>query len=123
MPSWRELERLLQGTALLRELTPRVLDAISGMGERLSAPLLAGAISELGVRSVSVSRDRSDRDRRPSRPRRTAHGRNAAERAEARLRPLLKDGVVPVVTGFIGATVEGVPTTSDAEARIIPPRF
>ena len=36
-----ELERLLQGTALLRELTPRALDTISGMGERLSTPLLA----------------------------------------------------------------------------------
>ena len=36
-----ELERLLRGTALLRELTPRALDAISGIGERLSAPLVA----------------------------------------------------------------------------------
>ena len=26
------------------------------------------------------------------------------ERSEARLRPLLTDGIVPVVTGFIGAT-------------------
>ena len=32
--------RLCKGTALLRELTPRTLDAISGLGERLSAPLV-----------------------------------------------------------------------------------
>ena len=50
-----ELERLLQGTALLRELTPRALDAISGVGERLSAPLVAAALANLGVRSAAVS--------------------------------------------------------------------
>src|ERR1700733_3904119 len=40
-----ELERLLRGTALLRELTPRALDAISGIGERLSAPLVSAAVN------------------------------------------------------------------------------
>src|SRR3989442_4155269 len=38
-----ETARLLQGTALLRELTPRARDAISGAGERLATPLVAGA--------------------------------------------------------------------------------
>ena len=33
------------------------------------------------------------------------------ERREARLRPLSLQGVVAVVTGFIGATGEGAPTT------------
>ena len=33
------------------------------------------------------------------------------ERCAARLRPLLLRGIVPVVTGFIGATVDGVLTT------------
>ncbi len=33
------------------------------------------------------------------------------EHCEARLRPLLDRGAVPVVTGFIGATVDGVLTT------------
>ncbi len=40
-----ELERLLRGTAMLRELTPRALDAISGIGERLSAPLVSAAVN------------------------------------------------------------------------------
>jgi aspartate kinase len=118
-----ELERLLQGTALLRELTPRALDTISGMGERLSTPLLAAALNELGVSSVPVSATEvivTD----------PHHGRaeplmdHTRERAEKRLRPLLKKGVVPVVTGFIGATIEGVPTTlgrggSDYSATIL----
>ena len=118
-----ELERLLQGTALLRELTPRALDTISGMGERLSTPLLAAALNELGVSSVPVSATEvivTD----------PHHGRaeplmdHTRERSEKRLRPLLKKGVVPVVTGFIGATVDGVPTTlgrggSDYSATIL----
>ncbi|HZP32125.1 MAG TPA: aspartate kinase [Candidatus Acidoferrales bacterium] len=118
-----ELERLLQGTALLRELTPRALDAISGMGERLSAPLLAAALNPLGVSAVAVSATEvivTD----------PHHGRAeplmgpTRERAEKVLRPLLKKGVVPVVTGFIGATIERVPTTlgrggSDYSATIL----
>jgi len=118
-----ELERLLQGTALLRELTPRALDAISGIGERLSTPLLAAALNELGVSSVPVSAT----DVIVTDPH---HGRAeplmdpTRERAEKCLRPLLKKGVVPVVTGFIGATLERVPTTlgrggSDYSATIL----
>ncbi len=118
-----EAARLLEGTALLCELTPRVLDAISGSGERLSAPLVAGALCELGLRSVVVPATEvivTD----------AHHGRaeplmaETRERAEVQLRHLIDDGVVPVVTGFIGATAEGVPTTlgrggSDYSATIL----
>ena len=118
-----ELQRLLQGTALLRELTPRALDVVSGVGERLSAPLVAAALGALGVPSAAVAATEvivTDGH----------HGRSeplmdrTTEKAEARLRPLLKQGITPVVTGFIGATVEGVPTTlgrggSDYSATIL----
>jgi aspartokinase/homoserine dehydrogenase 1 len=118
-----ELDRLLRGTSLLRELTPRALDAISGIGERLSAPLVAGAIAELGAPSVAVSATEvivSD----------PHHGRAeplmvpTRSRAQARLRPLLDEGIVPVVTGFIAATPDGIQTTlgrggSDYSATIL----
>jgi aspartate kinase len=118
-----ELDRLLQGTALLGELTPRVLDAISGIGERLSTPLLSGAIHELGIPSVPVSATElivTD----------PHHGRaeplmaQTRDRSGKRLRPLLDQGIVPVVTGFIGSTSEGVQTTlgrggSDYSATIL----
>jgi len=118
-----ELDRLLQGTALLSELTPRVLDAISGIGERLSAPLVAAALSEANVRSVAISAT----DVIVTDPH---HGRAeplmslTKEKAEARLRPLINDGIVPVVTGFIGASTDGVQTTlgrggSDYSATIL----
>jgi aspartate kinase len=118
-----ELDRLLRGTSLLRELTPRALDAISGIGERLSAPLVAAAITELGIRGVAVSATEvivSD----------PHHGRAeplmapTRAKAESRLRPLLAQNIVPVVTGFIAATSDGIQTTlgrggSDYSATIL----
>jgi bifunctional aspartokinase / homoserine dehydrogenase 1 len=118
-----ELDRLLRGTSLIRELTPRALDAISGVGERLSAPLVAGAISELGIPSVAVlATDVIVTD--------PHHGRAeplmapTRNRALARLRPLLDQSTVPVVTGFIAATPDGIQTTlgrggSDYSATIL----
>ncbi len=118
-----EGNRLLEGTALLRELTPRTLDAISSLGERLSAPLVAAAVRELGLPSGAVNATRliiTD----------TIHGgaeplmNLTREACEAQLRPLLDKGVVPVVTGFLGATADGILTTlgrggSDYSATIL----
>jgi aspartokinase/homoserine dehydrogenase 1 len=118
-----EGRRLCDGTALLCELTPRTLDAISSLGERLSAPLVAGAVRELGVQSESVeATDLIVTD--------AYHG--GAEplmeltraKSEARLGPLLQRGIVPLVTGFIGASEEGKLTTlgrggSDYSATIL----
>ena len=118
-----EGERLCQGTILLRELTPRTLDAISGLGERLCAPLVAAALAEIGVASEAI--DATELVVTDS-----YHG--AAEpwidltrvRCQARVAPLLQAGIVPVVTGFIGANEEGVLTTlgrggSDYSATIL----
>ncbi len=118
-----EGERLCRGTAMLRELTPRSLDAISSLGERLSAPMLAGALSELGTPSESVESTElivTDSSHGGADPRMD----RTRERSEARLRPLLAEGVVPVITGFIGATQDGVLTTlgrggSDYSATIL----
>jgi aspartokinase/homoserine dehydrogenase 1 len=118
-----EGERLCRGTAMLRELTPRSLDAISSLGERLSAPMIAGALSELGTPSESVEATElivTDSSHGGADPRMD----RTRERSEARLQPLLAEGVVPVVTGFIGATQDGVLTTlgrggSDYSATIL----
>jgi bifunctional aspartokinase / homoserine dehydrogenase 1 len=115
--------RLCQGTILLRELTPRVRDAISSLGERLSVLLVATALNEIGVESAAIPATElvvTD----------SSHGAAdpwldlTRERCVARLHPLLQQGIVPVVTGFIGATAEGVLTTlgrggSDYSATIL----
>jgi aspartate kinase len=118
-----EGSRLFDGTALLRELTPRTLDAISSLGERLSAPLVAGAVRELGLQSEAVDAteviitDGFHGGAEPLMDR-------TREECEVRLRPLLEKGIVPVVTGFIGASTEGKLTTlgrggSDYSATIL----
>jgi aspartate kinase len=120
---FREGDRLCEGTNLLRELTPRVRDSISSLGERLSAPLVAAALAEHGVLTEAIEATElvvTDSDHGAADP----WMNQTRERCEARLRPLLGKGIVPVVTGYIGATVEGVLTTlgrggSDYSATIL----
>ncbi len=116
-------EKLCFGLSMVHELTPRLLDAISGTGEMLAAPVVAGAIAARGGSSESVEATELivTTDRFGS-----AEPLMDETRAltASRLLPLLEKGVSPVVTGFIGATTEGVTTTlgrggSDYTAAII----
>jgi bifunctional aspartokinase / homoserine dehydrogenase 1 len=118
-----EGSRLCEGTALLRELTPRTLDAISSLGERLSAPLVAAAVQELGIHSEAVDATElivTDAFHGGAEPQMQL----TREKSQGQLRPLLEAGIVPIVTGFIGATAEGQLTTlgrggSDYSATIL----
>jgi len=120
---FEEGERLCQGTMLLRELTPRVHDSISSLGERLSAPLVAAVLAESGVPSACIEATElvvTDSYHGGAEP--WMDLTSAA--CEARLHPLLRQGIVSVVTGFIGADEEGVLTTlgrggSDYSATIL----
>jgi aspartate kinase len=115
--------RLCEATASHGELTPASRDAIAGLGERLSAPLLAAALRQSGVCSEGVEATRlivTDACHGAGEPRTDL----TRELCRKNLRPLLQHGTVPVVTGYIGATVEGTPTTlgrggSDYSATII----
>ena len=115
--------RFCGGTALLRELSPRTLDTISSLGERLSAPLVAAAVKELGLPSEAV--DATDLIVTDA-----YHGGaeplmdRTRDKSQSRLHPLLERGMVPIVTGFLGATTSGELTTlgrggSDYSATIL----
>jgi bifunctional aspartokinase / homoserine dehydrogenase 1 len=118
-----EGKRLFEGTALLRELTPRTLDAISSLGERLSAPLVAGAVEQLGIRSEAIEATElivTDSFHGGAEPQMGL----TRKKSQEKLRPLFEKSIVPVVTGFIGATAEGQLTTlgrggSDYSATIL----
>ncbi len=123
---WKHIERfetLCKGLSMIHELSPRTLDAISGLGEMLCAPLLAGAIAAHGKVSASLEANElivtnnlfgqaeplMDKTR---------------EKTRARLLPMLQAGDIPVITGFIGANEDGVTTTlgrggSDYSASIL----
>ena len=47
-------EKLCFGLSMVHELTPRLLDAISGTGEMLPAPLVGGAIAARGLKADAV---------------------------------------------------------------------
>ncbi|MBA3947702.1 MAG: aspartate kinase [Herpetosiphonaceae bacterium] len=119
----KEFRTLCHGIHVLGELTPRALDMISSLGERLNAPQVAAALRAAGVPAsavdaaeVIVTNDRFG-DATPDLA-------LTKIRADQRLRPLLERKLVPVVTGFLGATPAGVTTTlgrggSDYSAAII----
>jgi aspartate kinase len=115
--------RLYEGTALLRELTPRTLDAISSLGERLCAPVFAATLSAMGVTGVPLEATElivTDSFHGGADP----QAGSTRQRSHARIAPVLENGHVPVVTGFIGATSDGVLTTlgrggSDYSATIL----
>jgi bifunctional aspartokinase / homoserine dehydrogenase 1 len=118
-----EGERLCECAARSQELMPCTRDAISGMGERMSAPIVAAALNERGVVSQSIEATeliRTDSCHGSAEPDMAA----TRELCLARLRPLLEEGIVPVVTGFIGSSEGGALTTlgrggSDYSATIL----
>ena len=105
-----QFETLCKGLSMIHELSPRTLDAISGLGEMLCAPLLAGAIASQGNPSCSIEANTlivtNDQFGQ-------AEPLMEKTRIKAReiLLPLLNAGNIPVITGFIGANEEGVTTT------------
>jgi aspartate kinase len=118
-----QLRRACTGIVLLGELSARSLDAVAAYGERCSALIVAGVLRDQGLPAEAVSATRvvvTDATAGAANPLMAP----TRARAEEVLRPLVAAGVVPVVTGFIGATAEGVTTTlgrggSDYSASII----
>lgn len=118
-----EFTTLCHGIHLLGELTPRALDTISSLGERLNAPQVASALSAAGISAEAVDAAElivtNDRfgDAVPDLA-------QTYVKTTARLGPVLERRVVPVITGFLGATPSGITTTlgrggSDYSAAII----
>ncbi len=119
----QEFSRLCSSITVLGELTNRGLDVVSGLGERLSAPLLAAVLRAKGIPAEYVDATEivvTDSVFGGAAP----LMEQTTERSLPRLLAMIEKGIVPVVTGFVGATVEGVPTTlgrgaSDYSAAII----
>jgi aspartate kinase len=119
---FQELMELVKGLAVLGELTPRSVDAISSYGERLSSHIVTQAFRHFGMKAEHVdSRSVVVTDKR--------HTQAAPNFPEtyARLKktiPAIAEGSVVVMGGFIGSTEDGVTTTlgrggSDYTASIV----
>ena len=115
-----ELEKVLIGVAYLGELTPKSKDYILSFGERLSAPILSGAIRDLGNDSLFLTGGEAgiitDDNYGCARPLKLE--------VKQRITPLLNENIIPVITGFIGGTEKGEITTfgrggSDYSAALV----
>ncbi len=118
-----DLRQLLRSVRILGEGTPRAADTLLAFGETLSARIVVEAFVDRGIGARWVD------------PREVVitdgeHG--AAEpdlertslRCTEKIQPILDAGEVPVLGGFVGATIEGRTTTlgrggSDTSAAVL----
>ncbi len=118
-----ELERVVSALGVLRDTSPKWMDAVAAVGELCSSRIVAGALTSRGVpaswvdaRTVMVTSDEYTSAAPLMDETRT--------RVRAAVAPLAERGLVPVIGGFVGATRSGVTTTlgrggSDYSASIV----
>ncbi len=114
---------LCKAIAVLGEASPRALDAVASLGERMSLRLLGAIVNDAGIKAQAIESAEFIIT--------NAHYQNAhpdfkvtTEKTRGLLNPMMDAGIIPITTGFIGATPEGVITTlgrggSDYSAAII----
>ena len=114
---------LCKAIAVLGEASPRAMDAVASLGERMSLRLLAAVVNDAGISAKGIESTEFVIT--------NAHFQNAhpdfkttTEKTRAVLNPLMDAGIIPITTGFIGATPDGAITTlgrggSDYSAAII----
>ncbi len=118
-----EFARIAQGMLMLGERPPRSVDEAIATGERLSAFLMAEYLESQGIPARAINAaDVIATDAVFSNA--TPLMDQTRERAALTLRPLIDQGIMPVITGFNGSTLDGRPTTlgrggSDFSASII----
>ena len=106
-----ELEKVLIGISYVGELTPKSRDYVLSFGERLSAPIVWGCLRDLKIESQWFTGKEAglvtDADFGEASPLMNV----TTHQLKERIGPLLEKQVVPVVTGYIAATQDGVVTT------------
>jgi len=118
-----ELERVVGALGVLREVTPRWLDAIAATGEILSSRMVTAALASHGLPSAWVDARRvmvTTADHAGAAPLEV----ETTAALTATVDPLLASRKIPVIGGFVGATKSGVTTTlgrggSDYSASIV----
>jgi aspartate kinase len=106
-----ELAHLAEALATLGDLTPRSLDAITSHGEKMSSIMCVAAFQRQGLPAVHVDAcEVMITDSMFSRA--EPQPESIAEACRASVVPLVRDGRIPVLGGFIGsAKGTGITTT------------
>jgi aspartate kinase len=103
-------ENLCSGFSLVREVTPRAMDTLSSLGEVMSAQLVAAILRSRGSPAEAVDASElivTDDEFGSASP----LFEETNSKTRQRLQGLRRRGVIPVITGFRGATRDGVCTT------------
>jgi aspartate kinase len=104
------LDEVLRGLAAILELTPRISDLVVSYGERISSRIVAAAFAERGIDAAHVDARNvvvTDSQFQKAVPNDALIEKRAAEH----LRPLIEQGKVPVMGGFVASNEEGITTT------------
>lgn len=118
-----ELGAIAHALAILGEVSPRSQDVVAATGELASSRIVAAALHDAGLPAAWV-------DAREVLVTSADHGaavplvEPTRERIAVRVRPLVAAGRVPVLGGYIGATLQGATTTlgrggSDYSAALV----
>lgn len=105
-----EYTEICHAISILGEQTARVSDAIVSYGERLSSRVVAAVLESKGVKSAAYDAGEfliTDDLHQQANPLWDV----TSALVERKLLPALNEGIVPVITGFIGATSTGAITT------------
>lgn len=111
----RELDALIEGITITRQLTPRTLDSVMAIGELLSLHVVRHVLADAGLNACSIDARRvvvTDGTYGNAVP----LPEQTALRAEHDLRPLLDRHPVVVIQGFVGRSEDGVTTTMGKES-------
>ena len=101
---------MLRGLSAILELTPRISDLIVSYGERISSRIVAAAFREQGIDAAHVDAREiiiTDSQFQKAVPQDALIEKRAAEK----LQPLIAEGKVPVMGGFIASNEAGITTT------------
>jgi len=107
---FEELAGLVHALAVLREVSPRSRDAMLASGELVSSRIVAAALADHSIPSAWVDARTvlvTDAEHTGAAPDMDETG----ERARERLAPVVAQGKVAVLGGFIGATANGITST------------
>lgn len=101
-----EIDKVLLGISLLKDLSPRSLDYVLSFGERLATNIVSNVLAGMGLKTRYLSGGEAgimtDESFGSAEPVQSVTN----ERLRSKLLPLISDGIIPVVTGYIAETLE-----------------
>lgn len=101
-----KLEKTLYGISLLKDISQRSLDYVLSFGEELSTKIMSCTLASMGIKTRYLTGGEAgivtDDAFGSAEPIMSA----TEENLRKNLLPLLDQGIIPVITGFIGETLE-----------------